>query len=259
MTNNIRSDVHLIPALKDNYIAVVRNEATNSTIVVDPSDPEPILSFLRKHKWRADLVLNTHHHWDHVGGNHDLKKEFGCPVVASEIDGKKIVDLTRTITDNETIPFGNETFRAIYIPGHTLGHTAFYFEQSGIVFTGDTLFSLGCGRLFEGTPTQMWSSLQRLSHLPSETKIYCGHEYTLSNSRFALAIDPDNIALKQRTHEAEDQRKLDQPTLPTTIGLEKQTNPFLRADEASIRRNLQMPDAPAVEIFAKLRSLKDNF
>ncbi len=252
-------EVHLIPALKDNYIAIVRDEATRSTLVVDPSESQPVLSYLRERKWHVDFILNTHHHWDHVGGNHDLKKAFGCPVIASEIDGKKIVDLSRTIGDDETIEFGSESVRALYIPGHTLGHTAFFFEKSGVVFTGDTLFSLGCGRLFEGTAAQMWSSLQRLAQLPNETRVYCGHEYTLANSRFALHMEPENLALLNRRTEAEALQRAGRPTLPTTIGLEKQTNPFLRADEISIRKRLQMPNAPTVEVFAQLRTLKDTF
>jgi hydroxyacylglutathione hydrolase len=238
-------EVFLEPALKDNYIAFVREPKSGSVLVVDPSEAQPALNFLQANNWRADLILNTHHHWDHVGGNDALNSQYGCPIYASPIDAEKIHGVTKLIKDGEKIAFGNEVIRAISIPGHTLGHTAFYFENSHVVFAGDTLFSLGCGRLFEGTHEQMWTSLQKLASLPDDTKLYCGHEYTLANAKFALLIEPENFELRRREQQARLLRDQSLPTLPSTIGLEKATNPFLRAGN--------------LERFIDLRRRKDTF
>lgn len=238
-------EVFLESALKDNYIAIVREPKSGSVAVIDPTVAEPVLNFLAAKNWSLNLILNTHHHWDHVGGNDQLTSQYHCPVYASEIDGQKIHGITKFVKDGERFQFGEEMIRAIHIPGHTLGHTAFYFETSKVVFAGDTLFSLGCGRLFEGTASQMWSSLQKLMLLPDETKLYCGHEYTLSNAKFALAIDPENFELRRREQQARALRDQGLPTLPSTIGLEKASNPFLRAGSA--------------EKFAALRLRKDTF
>jgi hydroxyacylglutathione hydrolase len=238
-------DVFLEAALKDNYIAIVRDRATGKVLVVDPSEADPAREFLNAKNWPLDLILNTHHHWDHVSGNDDLTGQFKCPIYASEIDGQKIHGVTKFVADGEKFQFGEETIRAIHIPGHTLGHTAFYFENSRVLFSGDTLFTLGCGRLFEGTAEQMWASLQKLMELPDDTKIYCGHEYTLSNAKFALVVDPENFELRRREQQAKILREQNLPTLPSTMALEKATNPFLRVKNANA--------------FAELRLRKDSF
>lgn len=255
-------EVHLLPALKDNYIAVVR-DAIGAVAVIDPSEARPAIAFFERHAWRPDFILNTHHHWDHVGGNLELMHRYGCPLLASEIDGAKIKGVTQFVADGDTLPFGEERIRAIAIPGHTLGHTGFYFEKSRMLFSGDTLFSTGCGRLFEGTAPMMWASLGKLLALPDDTRIYCGHEYTVANARFALAIEPHNQDILTRQREAESQQARGLPTLPTTLAMEKRTNPFLRAGEASVRSRLGFSaaafDVPNEVVFARLREMKDQF
>lgn len=253
-------EVHLLPANKDNYIAVVREPESGFVLVVDPGEKGVTPRFLAHRGWRAALILNTHHHWDHVVGNGEIQAEFQAPLIASAIDGAKIEGVDRTVADGERLSFGDETIRAISIPGHTLGHTAFYFENSRVVFAGDTLFCMGCGRLFEGTPRQMWNSLRRLTELPDETLVYCGHEYTLSNAKFAAHIEPENNDVAARTKAARVLRDEGKPTLPSTIGLEKKTNPFLRSNLADMRWRLNLPeDTPDFAVFKELRKLKDDF
>ncbi len=253
-------EVHLLPANKDNYVGVVREPGSGLVLVVDPGEKGVAPEFLAARGWRPSLILNTHHHWDHVNGNDELRSGFQAQLIASAIDGAKIANVDRVLSDGERLAFGAETIRAIAVPGHTLGHTAFHFENSGLVFTGDTLFGMGCGRLFEGTPEQMWGSLRRLMGLPDETRVYCGHEYTLANARFAARIEPDNEAITERTEEAERLRGGNQPTLPSTIGQEKRTNPFLRAGRTDMRRRLNLPEsAPDSSVFARLREMKDDW
>ena len=252
-------EVFLEPALKDNYIAIVRETVSGRILIVDPTQAMPAMNFLSAHNWRPDLILNTHHHWDHVSGNDELIGAYNCFVYAPNVDAKKIHGVNRVLEDGERFQFGDEFVQAIHIPGHTLGHTAYYFEKSKVVFAGDTLFSLGCGRLFEGTAEQMWRSLRRLMQLPDETKVYCGHEYTLSNAKFALTIEPDNFELRRRETQAKALREKGLPTLPTTIGLEKATNPFLRFAHPNVRKTLGMENDRDVDVFARLRAMKDTF
>ncbi|MCM2280969.1 MAG: hydroxyacylglutathione hydrolase [Bdellovibrionaceae bacterium] len=253
-------EVHLLPALKDNYIAVVLEPVSGFVLVVDPGEAGVAPKFLQTRDWQPSLILNTHHHWDHVGGNRELQSMYHAPLIASVRDGEKIDGVDRFVTDEERWAFGNETIRAISIPGHTLGHTAYYFENSQVVFTGDTLFGMGCGRLFEGTPEQMWNSLKRLMSLPDEAQVYCGHKYTLANGRFAAHIEPDNPAIQQRNEFVKQRREAGLPSLPSTIGLEKQTNPFLRSGLADMRWRLHLSEeTPDHAVFARLRTLKDEF
>lgn len=253
-------EVCLLPANKDNYIAVVREPESGFVLVVDPGEVGVTPLFLAERGWLPSLILNTHHHWDHVGGNTELQNTFQAPLIASAIDGAKIPGVDRLVADGDRFTFGNETIRAIAIPGHTLGHTAFYFENSGVVFAGDTLFCMGCGRLFEGTPRQMWDSLKKLMALPDETLLYCGHEYTVANSRFAAHIEPDNADISSRAEWAKAKSVDGAPTLPSTIGLEKKTNPFLRAGLAEMRWRLNLSeDTPDFAVFKRLRELKDDF
>jgi hydroxyacylglutathione hydrolase len=234
-----------IPLLADNYAYLLKDKATDKTAVVDPSAAPPILKLLEEKKWQLDYVLNTHHHWDHTDGNLHLKEVTGCEVVGSKIDEHRIPGITIALGDGDSWQLGEAEAHILLTPGHTLGAICYWFEESHAVFTGDTLFTLGCGRTFEGTAEQMWTSLQRLGKLPDETKIYCGHEYTVNNARFALSIDPDNKSLRERLAKAQDLRKKGLSTVPAKMGLENQANPFLRAKDH--------------HVFASLRSLKDSF
>ncbi len=241
--------IEIIPCLRDNYAYLLTGNGFCA--VVDPSEAEPVLAMLAGRT--LTHILNTHHHADHTGGNHALKKAFGAIVIGPEKDRARIPDIDIGVAESTPFALGDRSVRVLEIPAHTRGHIAFVFD--GAAFTGDTLFSLGCGRLFEGTPEMMWHSLSKLMRLPDETKIYCGHEYTVNNGRFALTLEPDNAALVARVREAE---KII-PTVPSTMGQEKTTNPFLRPDSETIQKSLGMEGADVISVFAEMRKLKDSF
>ncbi|SMF87601.1 hydroxyacylglutathione hydrolase [Azospirillum oryzae] len=252
-------EVILVPAFADNYIYVLRDAASGKVGVVDPGDAAPVQAELERRGWSLTHIFLTHHHNDHIGGAEELKARYRASVVGARADAHRIPGLDVMLSDGDRTVFGEQTARVFAVPGHTSGHIAFWFEAAEILFSGDTLFSLGCGRLFEGTPVQMWDSLQSLRALTDQTRVYCGHEYTQSNGRFALTVDPDNAALHQRMEEVAELRERNQPTIPTTIGMERRTNPFLRADDPSVQAALGMSGAPSVEVFAELRRRKDHF
>ena len=237
--------VEIIPCLKDNYSYLIIDNNNKSACVVDPSEATPIINFLKNKDINLKYILNTHHHYDHIGGNEDLKKKFGSIVVGFKKDSKRIPGIDIFLEDNQIWEADNFKAKIIHIPGHTLGHICFYFFQEKLAFTGDTLFSLGCGRIFEGTYEQMYESLNKIKSLPKKTKIYCGHEYTLSNSKFCVKNDPDNQNLEKKIEQIKKLISNGLPTIPTTIKEELDCNIFLRA------KNL--------ESFSKLRDLKDNF
>lgn len=247
--------VHQFPCLSDNYGFLVRDEASGKTACIDTPDATAILRELKAKGWGLDLILNTHWHPDHAGGNAEIKAATGCAIVGpSEVT--RIAPLDREVSGGDTVALGGTTFQVIESGGHTLGHIAYYAPSDRIAFVGDTLFALGCGRMFEGTPEQMWESLQRLAALPDDTTVYCAHEYTASNARFALSVD-DTPALKARAEAVFAARERGEWTVPTTIGLEKATNPFLRAQALAERVGAAgQPDHLA---FAAVRSAKDNF
>ncbi len=249
--------IELVPCLKDNYAYLVHDADAGLTAVVDPSEPEPVIQALAKHGWKLSHILNTHHHFDHTGGNVPLKEKFGARVVGPEKDRERIPGIDEGVTEAAPWAFGARRVPVLEIPAHTRAHIAFVFDDA--VFTGDTLFAMGCGRLFEGTPAMMWASLSKLTALPDATRVYCGHEYTQSNGRFALTLEPGNAALVARTKEVDAARAKGAPTIPSTIGLEKRTNPFLRVDSAEIRHALGLLHADAVEVFGEMRKRKDNF
>jgi hydroxyacylglutathione hydrolase len=251
--------VELVPCLTDNYAYLVRDSASALCAVVDPSEPEPVKRTLAARGWKLTHILNTHHHFDHTGGNIPLKDEFGAEIVGPGKDRDRIPGIDVGVDETTPWRFGAHTARILEIPAHTRGHIAFVFEDEKIVFTGDTLFAMGCGRLFEGTPEMMWSSLSKLMRLPDDIRIYCGHEYTLSNGRFALTLEPDNDALQARMREVEALRGQSKPTIPSTMGLEKKTNPFLRPDSPEIRKTLGLEEADNVSVFAETRRRKDVF
>jgi hydroxyacylglutathione hydrolase len=252
-------DVHQIPVLRDNYVYLLRCRATGQCAAVDPSVAGPVLDALERLGWRLSHVLNTHHHHDHVGGNLELKQATGCAIVGNRHDAARIPGIDVLVEDGDTFALGEETARIIAISGHTRGHIAYWFAGAGALFSGDTLFSLGCGRLFEGTPAEMWASLSRLRQLPGETRVYCGHEYTETNADFALTLDPDNPALRKRAAEVEELRANGRPTVPSLLADEVAANPFLRADQASLQRAVGIAGGDPVAVFAEIRRRKDIY
>ena len=251
--------VELLPALSDNYIYLLHEADSGTTAVVDPAEPGPVIAALDRHGWSLDWILNTHHHMDHIGGNAALKERYGARIVGPRAEVSRIADMDRTVGGGDEVAVGGETARVFETPGHTSGHIAFWFESSKALFCGDTLFALGCGRLFEGTPAQMWDSLSTLRELPDDTKIYCGHEYTAGNAKFALTIEPDNQELAARAEEIAATRAKGEPTIPSLLGLEKRTNPFLRADLPELQAAIGMPNSSTVTAFAEVRGRKDRF
>jgi hydroxyacylglutathione hydrolase len=252
-------DIELVACLTDNYAYLLHDPDDGLCAVVDPSEPAPVRAALQKRGWRLTHILNTHHHFDHTGGNVPLKEEFGAEVVGPAKDHDRIPGIDVGVSEDKPWRFGSHVAHILEIPAHTRAHIAFAFEEDGAVFTGDTLFAMGCGRLFEGTPAMMWTSLSKLMRLDDATRVYCGHEYTLNNGRFALTLEPGNADLKSRVEEVETLRANSAPTIPTAIGLEKRTNPFLRPGSAEIRHTLNMADEGDVEVFAEMRRRKDAF
>tara|TARA_B110000438_G_C15775996_1_gene634085 strand:- start:334 stop:1053 length:720 start_codon:yes stop_codon:yes gene_type:complete len=237
--------IEIIPCLQDNYSYLLIDEKDKIACVIDPSESEPIIKYLENYKINLKFILNTHHHYDHVGGNKNLKKKYGASIVGFKGDKHRIPEIDILVDDQETWKNGNFEAKIIHIPGHTLGHICFYFYNDKLVFTGDTLFSLGCGKIFEGTYAQMYQSLEKIKVLPEDTKIYCGHEYTMNNSKFCLAHDPNNKNLKNKIIEITKKLQKNLPTIPSTIKEELECNIFLRSKN--------------IINFSKLRDLKDNF
>ena len=251
--------IHQFPCLTDNYAWLVHEPEANVTAVVDTPEVPAILRALDETGWPLTHILNTHWHPDHAGGNEELKAKTGCQIIGPRAEAARIPGIERQVGDGDEVKFGNATAKVFDVPGHTAGHIAYWFAQDKVAFVGDTLFALGCGRLFEGTAQQMWISLQKLMALPPETRVYCAHEYTQSNARFALSVDPDNAALAARAKEIDAMRARGIPTVPSSIGLELATNPFLRPMSESLQRSLGMVGADAVAVFAETRRRKDNF
>lgn len=237
--------VELIPALSDNYIYLLRDPDSDAVAIVDPGEAAPVIAALERQNLKPTHVLNTHHHGDHIAGNSEITARWGAKLIAPAANSEQIPGIDQAVGDGDAVAIGTLRFEVLAVPGHTLGHVAFWSADPAILFAGDTLFALGCGRMFEGTPQQMWHSLQRLRDLPPETLLYCGHEYTQSNARFALAVDPDNAELRTRAAEIDRLRAEGRPTLPSTIAAERATNPFLRVHDA--------------DAFAALRKQKDQF
>ncbi len=252
-------DVRQFPCFADNYGFLVRDEATGVVASIDTPEPEKIEAALAAAGWRLDLILNTHHHWDHAGGNLALKEKWGARVIGPAGEADKIPGLDEAVGEGEVVQVGASSATVFDTPGHTAGHIAYHFAEDGVAFVGDTLFALGCGRLFEGAPAEMWASLKKLAALPDETVVYCAHEYTEANARFALSLGEENPALAARAAHIFELRATGEPTVPTTIGAERAANPFLRAAEASLAAALGLDGATPVEVFAETRRLKDAF
>jgi hydroxyacylglutathione hydrolase len=252
-------EIELLPLLTDNYAYLLRDTATGTVGVVDPSAAAPVLARLNQLGWTLTYIINTHHHPDHSGGNLELKAATGAKVVGPFNDQARIPGIDIALKDGETFAFGQSIGAAIDIPGHTSGHMALWFAADKAVFSGDTLFALGCGRMFEGNAPMMWASLKRLRDLPPDTRVYCGHEYTQANARFALSVDPDNAILQTRAALVDRLRAEGKPTIPSTLADEVKTNPFLRADNPAFAARLSLAGTAPAEVFGHLRAAKDNF
>jgi hydroxyacylglutathione hydrolase len=252
-------DIEQIPVLSDNYVYLVHEPEAGITAVVDPAVAAPVLERLRARGWKLDWILSTHHHADHTGGNLELKQATGCRVAGAKADEGRIPGIDLKLAEGDRFKLGEAEAQIFETPGHTSGHISYWFRQARALFCADTLFSLGCGRVFEGSHAQMWDSLCKLAALPDDTLVYCGHEYTQSNARFALSVDPDNPALQARAAEVERQRAAGEPTIPSTLGAERAANPFLRPADKAIRARLGMESASDAEVFAEIRRRKDRF
>ncbi len=251
-------EIHQFPCLSDNYGYLVHDPASGETTVIDTPDADRILSEAKSKGWTITQIWNTHWHPDHTGGNLKIKEETGCVIIGPAGEEEKIPGLDRAVTEGSLVNLGAHTARVLDIPGHKLGHCAYYMEENGLAFVGDTLFALGCGRLFEGSPEQMWDSLSKLKALPEDTTIYCAHEYTAANAKFAITIEPENQDLAAYSDRVTELRSRNQPTVPTTLSAELAANPFLRADVPELQ-DAMGHSGDAVATFAEIRKRKDNF
>lgn len=254
-------DLHIqqIPILGDNYVYLIHDPASAETAAIDPAAADPVMDALNERGWRLTRIFSTHHHVDHVGGNLELKRATGCRVTGAASDALRIPGIDEKVSEGDVLAIGGHRVKVLEVPGHTSGHVAYWIEEAAALFCGDTLFSLGCGRLFEGTAEQMWSSLTKLRALPSETRICCAHEYTSANADFALTQEPDNAALGARAAEVLKLGETGKPSVPSILKDEKAANPFLRADVPEFLAAAGLQGKSPVEAFAEVRRRKDNF
>jgi hydroxyacylglutathione hydrolase len=253
------AEIKLFACLKDNYGVLIHDSVSGATAAIDAPEASPIEAALKATGWKLSDILVTHHHADHTGGIAELKQKHKCRVVAPQAEAAKIPAVDETVREGDKVSVGKLAANVIETPGHTAGHITYWFHGDKIAFAGDTLFSIGCGRVIEGTPEMMWASLKKLRDLPGDTRVYCGHEYTLANIRFAQTIEPDNAALKSRAAEAAKQVADGQWTIPTTLDEEKAANVFLRADVPAVAAAVGLAGKPASEVFAEIRARKNKF
>lgn len=252
-------DIYQFPCLQDNYAFLLQDEASGAVAVVDTPEVAAIEQALETTGWQLTHILNTHHHFDHAGGNLELKKRHDCIIVGSKPDRDRIPGIDIEVAEGDTYQFGETALEVFETPGHTIGHIAYLSRADKAGFVGDTLFALGCGRLFEGTPAQMWDSLQKIMAWPDDTQIYCAHEYTEANAAFAITVEPDNSALAHRVEQIRQLRASHQPTVPTLLRTEKETNPFLRPDSPNLQQTVGLAGSDPVAVFAETRQRKDGF
>ncbi|MEE2525996.1 hydroxyacylglutathione hydrolase [Hyphobacterium sp. HN65] len=252
-------EIRQFPCLSDNYGFLVHDPASGETAAIDTPDADAYLAAAADAGWFITQIWNTHHHFDHAGGNAALKAATGARVIAPEYDRQRIDAADQWVTDGDRLQLGTHTADIVYTPGHTMGHVVYHFAKDRLAFVGDTLFALGCGRLFEGSPSDMWTSLSKLRAWPDNTVIYCAHEYTEANAAFALSVDSGNPDLKAYASDVAERRSRGRPTVPTTIGKEKAANPFLRPDDPALAAAVGMAGADPVEVFAEVRRRKDQF
>jgi hydroxyacylglutathione hydrolase len=255
------ADLHIqqISILGDNYVYLIHDPGSAETVAIDPAVAAPVMEALDARGWRLTRIFSTHHHVDHVGGNLELKRATGCRVTGAASDARRIPGIDEKVSEGDVLCVGERRVKVLEVPGHTSGHVAYWFEGEAALFCGDTLFSLGCGRLFEGTAAEMWSSLVKLRALPDETRVYCAHEYTSANADFALTQEPDNAALRARADEVLKLREAGKPSVPSTLESEKAANPFLRADVPEFLVAAGLQGKSPVEAFAEIRKQKDHF
>jgi hydroxyacylglutathione hydrolase len=253
------AETHLFRCLRDNYGVLLHDPDSGATASIDAPEAAPVEAAVKATGWKLTDILITHHHGDHTGGIEALKAKYKCRVVAPAKEAAKIPGVDETVHEGDTVKVGTLAANVIETPGHTLGHIAYWFHLDKIAFVGDTLFSIGCGRVIEGDPEMMWASLKKLRDLPNDTEIFCGHEYTAANIKFARTVEPDNKALAEREAEAKREIERGLPTIPVTMGEEKQANPFLRADMPEVAAGIGMAGKPAAQVFAEIRARKNTF
>lgn len=252
-------EIVTVPCLSDNYAYLLRDAATGTVGLVDAPEAAAVEAALKGTGWALDLILVTHHHGDHIGGVEALRKTFGAKVAGAAADRRRLPRLDIELAEGDTVAVGESVARVLEVPGHTVGHLAYWFEKDRALFSADSLMVMGCGRLFEGTPGQMWESLMKMAALPDETLVYSGHEYAESNTRFALSVDGENEALRQRAKEIAALRQMVAATVPARLDLERATNPFLRARDADFKARLGLGKLPDAQVFAEVRRRKDSF
>lgn len=251
-------EIHQFPCLSDNYGVLVHDPAANLTAAIDAPEADAVRRALQEKGWNLTHILVTHHHSDHTAGVEPLKAETGCTVIGPKDEANRIKGLDKTVSEGDAFAFGAAEVRVLDTPGHTAGHISYWLPSEDLAFVGDTLFAIGCGRVIEGNAEIMWRSLQKIARLPPATRVYCGHEYTLSNAKFALTIEPENTALQQRAAQVEKLRSAGKATLPTRIDIELDTNPFLRPHVAAIRKRVGMEKAEDWQVFEEIRERKNR-
>tara|TARA_B100000579_G_C22793164_1_gene835650 strand:+ start:105 stop:869 length:765 start_codon:yes stop_codon:yes gene_type:complete len=251
--------IEIVPVLSDNYVYIIHNEKNSKTAVIDPGDPKPIIKRLKEKHWNLDEIINTHHHYDHIAGNNELIDLWGSKLIAPLYDKEKINKVEQYVSDGDMINIVGINTQVISTPGHTLGHVCYYLKNEEILFSGDTLFRLGCGRVFEGTMEQMKNSLKKLKDLPDNTNVFCGHEYTLSNAKFCIYLQPNNVHIKKKYDQIFKLRKNGDFTIPFKLGEEKKLNPFLQCDNKDFKKSLGLENKNQTETFQYLRNKKDTF
>jgi hydroxyacylglutathione hydrolase len=251
-------EIHQFPCLSDNYGVLIRDAEAGVTAAIDAPDANQVAAALKDKGWRLTHILTTHHHGDHTAGNLPLKTETKCTIIGPRGEAAKVPGIDKQVGEGDTFKFGSFDVRVLDTPGHTAGHITYLIPSAGVAFVGDTLFAIGCGRVIEGNAQMMWNSLQKLMALPKETQVYCGHEYTQSNAKFALTIEPENAALVKRAREVDQLRAAGKATLPTNIGVELETNPFLRPSVPAIQQRLGMVGKPEWQIFGEIRERKNR-